>query len=547
MSSTSNNPREVTTVRMAPRGVTRRQALATGAAAVAGGALFLRAQQAVAQVPAARPAQDFRADNPLRANDPAPQTPLPPGQPGTDYTPVIVPNGWTLPFRIVDGVKVFHLLAEEVDHEFAPGLRATCWGYNGSVHGPVIEAVEGDRVRIFVTNRLAAPTTVHWHGILLPSGMDGVGGLSQRAIRPGETYIYEFTLRQNGTYMYHSHHDEMTQMGMGMVGLFIIHPRNPQPPRPDRDFALLLHEWAIEVGTGRPDPNEMTDFNVLTINARAFPGTHPLVAKLGDRVRIRIGNLSAMDHHPIHLHGYYFKVTETDGGRIPEAGQWPETTVLVPVGATRTVEFVADNPGDWAMHCHMTHHLMNQMGHEFPNMIGVDPAGLDEKVRHLLPSYMTMGQTGMGDMGEMGMKVPDNSIPMVGAHGPHDYITMGGMFTILKVRESLANHDDPGWYVNPPGTLSVAAGPDLLARNGIAADGSGAPKPPPGINAAPPQAQPAQGRTPDTRHHQVDAQPGQTASQPAAQALYICPMHPQVTSGALGRCSICGMALVPRQ
>src|SRR5688500_5103982 len=445
--NTKNSQQLPETFTLSDRLLSRRRMVAAGAAALTSSVMLLK-QQALAQDAATQPAApggspppsttrpdkgfDFKDDNPLRGNDPRGQAPLPPGEPGKDYKPVVVPNGWTLPYKVIDGVKVYHLVAEEVYHEFAPGLRGRCWGYNGSVHGPCIEAVDGDRVRIFVTNRLGAPTTVHWHGILLPSGMDGVGGLNQRAIRTGETFMYEFTLKQHGTYMYHAHHDEMTQMGMGMVGLIVIHPRGvPPEQRPQRDFALLLHEWAIEVGTERPDPNEMTDFNVLTINARAFPGTRPLVAKLGDRVRIRIGNLSAMDHHPIHLHGYYFKVIETDGGRIPDAGQWPETTVLVPVGATRTVEFIADNPGDWAMHCHMTHHVMNQMGHEFPNMIGVNPQGLDEKIRQLLPNYMTMGQAGMGDMAEHieagHMKVPPNSIPMIGGMGPHDYITMGGM------------------------------------------------------------------------------------------------------------------------
>ncbi|HYE60725.1 MAG TPA: copper oxidase [Phycisphaerales bacterium] len=424
----------------------------------------------------------------------------PPGEPGKDYTPVIVPNGWTLPYKVVDGVKVFHLVAEEVDHEFAPGLVARCWGYNGSVHGPVIEAVDGDHVRIYVTNRLKAPTTVHWHGVLLPSGMDGVGGLSQKAIMPGETFRYEFTLRQHGTLMYHSHHDEMTQIGLGMTGLFVIHPRRQQGPRPDRDFAILLHEWFIPVGASRPDPNEMTDFNVLTMNGRSFPGTEPLVAKLGERVRIRLGNLSPMSHHPIHLHGYYFDVTETDGGVIPEAGRWPETAVIVPVGSTRTIEFTADNPGDWALHCHMTHHVMNQMGHGVPNMVGVDAAGLDEKVRPLLPGYMTMGQAGMGDMAEMGMKVPPNSIPMVGGAGPHDTITMGGMFTILKVRESLPNgYEDPGWYENPPGTQSVAATPEELRRDGIRDDASTAPRPAARRVSPPPQAAPKE--PPPSGHH----------------------------------------------
>ena len=492
------------TVRLAAKTLTRRQALGRGAAGLAGGLMLFNARRSLAQ-DRTRPKDenfDFENDNPLRGNDPEPQRPLPPGEPGRDYTPVVTPNSWTLPYTIVDGVKVFHLVAEEVEHEFAPGLVANCWGYNGSVHGPVIEAIEGDRVRIFVTNNLAAPTTVHWHGILLPSGMDGVGGLSQRSIRSGETYLYEFTLKQHGTYMYHSHHDEMTQMGMGMVGLFVIHPRDAKGVRPDRDFALLLHEWAIEVGTKRPNPNEMTDFNVLSINARVFPGTDPLIAKLGDRVRIRIGNLSAMDHHPIHLHGYYFKVTETDGGRIPDAGQWPETTVLVPVGTTRTIEFVADNPGDWAMHCHMTHHVMNQMGHEFPNMIGADTRGLDDKVQPLLPNYMTMGQEGMGDMAEMGMQVPENSIPMVGAPGPHDYITMGGMFTILKVREYLKSYEDPGWYENPPGTLASLAPRQVLRKHGISLDGSGAPTPPTNKRRSSSRANsPHPVQTPDHRKH----------------------------------------------
>lgn len=397
--------------------------------------------------------------------------PYSPGLPGEDYTPVTTPGGASLPFRIVDGVKVFHLIAQEVDHEFAPGLKAACWGYNGRVHGPTIEAVEGDRVRVYVTNRLAAPTTVHWHGVILPSGMDGVGGLSQRAIQPGETFRYEWTFRQHGTFMYHSHHDEMTQMALGMMGLIVVHPRAPRRPRPDRDFAIMLSEWRIEPGTARPDPNAMADFNVLTMNARCFPGTTPLVARTGQRVRIRLGNLSAMDHHPIHLHGYAFHEIETDGGEIPDSAQRPETTVLVPTGATRTIEFIADNPGDWAMHCHMTHHVMNQMGHDVPNLVGVDPLVLNRAVQPLLPAYMTMGHHGMGEHGahiEMGhMAIPDNSLPMVGAHGPYDYITMGGMFTIVKVRDRLDSYDDPGWYDPPAGTLADLADPEALKRDGI--------------------------------------------------------------------------------
>ncbi|MBI1924448.1 copper oxidase [Candidatus Poribacteria bacterium] len=395
---------------------------------------------------------------------------LSPGLPDQDYTPVVTPNGSSLAWKIVDGVKVFHLIAEEGWNEFAPGLRAKCWGYNGQVHGPTIEAVEGERIRIYVTNRLSAPTSVHWHGIFLPNGMDGVSGLNQRPIQPGETFKYEWTVRQSGTYMYHSHHDEMTQQAMGLMGMIVFHPRTPSPDdKVDRDFVILLSEWRIDPGASTPNPNEMTDFNILTLNAKCYPGTAPLVAKLGDRVRIRLGNLSATDHHPIHLHGHYFKVTATDGGRVPPSAQWPESTVLVPVGTTRDIEFVASAPGDWAIHCHMTHHVMNQMGHEFPNVVGIKKGNLDQKIRRLLPAYMTMGETGMGDMGvhiESGhMAVPKNSIPMVGARGPFDYITMGGMFTILKVREHLTSYDDPGWYEHPPGTVADLASEAELRRD----------------------------------------------------------------------------------
>jgi FtsP/CotA-like multicopper oxidase with cupredoxin domain len=436
--------------------VSRRRALVSGATAVAGGSLILAGvSQAKGEPSGVAPAEGTDRSK------------LPPGQPGKDYTPVITPNGAALEWKVVDGWKVGHLIASEFDHEFAPGLRAKCWGYNGRTPGPTIEAVDGDNLRIYVTNRLIAPTTVHWHGILVPNGMDGVTGLNQKPIQPGETFKYELTLRQHGTHMYHSHFDEMTQQAMGMMGMFIIHPRQPVGPKIDLDFAIMLSEWRIDPGTSRPNPSEMTDFNVLTMNSKAYPGTEPLVAKLGDRVRIRFGNLGAMDHHPIHLHGNFFRITETDGVRMDDAGQTPGNTVLVTVGATRAVELVANEPGDWAMHCHMTHHAMNQMGHGIPNLIGVNTKGLDQKVQPLLPEYMTMGEAGMGGMGEMGMAVPKNSIPMVGSDGPFGYIDMGGMFTIFKVRKDITTYDDPGWYKHPAGTVADVADTDELRRDGV--------------------------------------------------------------------------------
>lgn len=377
---------------------------------------------------------------------------------------VVTPDGATLPWRIVNGVKVGHLVAEPVDHEFAPGLTAKTWGYNGRTHGPTIEAVEGDRVRIYVTNRLPEPTSVHWHGLVVPNGMDGVSGLTQRPIPVGETFVYEMTLRYPGTYMYHPHLDEMTQIALGMAGMLIVHPRQPVGPRVDHDFALITHEWRLDVGASRPDPNEMNDFNLLTFNGRAFPGTSPLVVGRGERVRIRLGNLGPMDHHSIHLHGLSFRVTATDGGDVPATAQYPETTVLVPVGSTRVIEFAPEESGDWAMHCHMTHHAMTQMGHG-GSWIGADTSRLDARMSGLVPGYMSMGTTGMASM--MQMAVPENSLPMVPTPGPFGSIDMGGMFTILKVRDDARNADPDGWYEHPKGTVAGPADAARMAADGI--------------------------------------------------------------------------------
>jgi FtsP/CotA-like multicopper oxidase with cupredoxin domain len=385
-------------------------------------------------------------------------TATPPRDASAGYTPVRTLNGWTLPYRLVDGVKEFHLVAEEIEHEFAPGSKAICWGYNGTTPGPTIEAVEGDRVRIFVTNHLPEHTTIHWHGLLLPSGMDGVGGLTQPHIRPGETYVYEFTLRQHGSHMYHPHADEMVQMAMGMMGLFVIHPRAAATPRIDRDYALLLHNWALHPGTARPDPSVLQDFDLWTFNSKVFPAIEHLVARSGERVRVRVGNLS-MWNHPIHMHGVQFEVTGGDGGRWPR-GQWRrEVTEIVGVGQMRDLEFTAV-PGDWAFHCHMAHHVMGPMGHEIPNTLGVDQDGLEQRIQRLLPGYMAMGETGMAehqdhvDMGHM--PGPPNTVAMMAGAGPFGNLEMGGMFTVIKVRDDQARDDysDPGWYRHPPGTVA---------------------------------------------------------------------------------------------
>ena len=380
---------------------------------------------------------------------------LPPPLPkeGRPFYPVVTLNGWSAPWRMKDGWKEFHLVAEIVEREIAPGMTAKLWGYNGSSPGPTIEVVEGDLVRLFVTNKLPEHTTIHWHGQQLPNGMDGVGGLTQPQIAPGKTFAYEFTAQRAGTFMYHPHADEMVQMAMGMMGLWIRHPKDPQTQYVDRDFAFLMNAYDIDPGSFKPRPNTMLDFNLWTWNSRVFPGIDALPCRLNDRVRIRIGNLT-MTNHPIHLHGVSFEVTGTDGGFVPVTARVPEVTVDIGVGQMRAIEFNATELGDWAFHCHKSHHTMNAMGHGVPNMIGVDQRAVAARINRLIPDYMAMGSKGMAEMGEMEMPLPANTLPMMTGSGPFGPIEMGGMFTTLKVRadQAAGDYTDPGWYAAPAGS-----------------------------------------------------------------------------------------------
>lgn len=393
------------------------------------------------------------------------QEPLHPNT-GRPYQPVVTLNGWSLPWKMNNGVKEFHLVAEPVVREIAPGMKANLWGYNGQSPGPTIEVVEGDRVRIFVTNRLPEKTSVHWHGQRLPNGMDGVSGLTQPAIEPGKTFVYEFEARRPGTFMYHPHADEMMQMAMGMMGSWITHPKNPKFMPVDRDFVFLLNAYDIEPGSFTPKVNTMLDFNLWTWNSRAFPGIDPIVVRKDDRVRIRVGNLT-MTNHPIHLHGHEFEVTGTDGGWVPKTARWPEVTTDVAVGQMRAIEFIANETGDWAFHCHKSHHTMNAMGHDVPTLIGVKQNDLMKKIGNLVPDYMPMGETGMSEMTDMAemmdMPLPDNTLPMMAGKDQFGAIEMGGMFTTVKVREGLARNDykDPGFYKHPKGTVAHEVANDL--------------------------------------------------------------------------------------
>ena len=384
------------------------------------------------------------------------ETKAPPPPPnGRPYNPVVTLNGWSLPWRMNNNVKEFHLVAEPVVRELAPGMQANLWGYNGQSPGPTIEVVEGDRVRIFVTNKLPEHTSVHWHGQRLPNGMDGVTGLTQPGIPPGKTFVYEFVAKRPGTFMYHPHADEMTQMAMGMMGFWVTHPKDPNFMKVDRDFVFLLSNYDIDPGSYTPKIMTMTDFNLFTFNSRVFPGIDPMVVRQGDKVRVRVGNLT-MTNHPIHMHGHEFEVTGTDGGWTRPESRWPEVTTDVAVGQMRAVEFTATDLGDWAFHCHKSHHTMNAMGHDVPTMIGVDHQGVAAKINQLVPGYMVMGERGMADMGEMQMPIPDNTLPMMAGDGPFGAIGMGGMFTTVKVRKDQKPGDyrDPGWYKHPAGSVA---------------------------------------------------------------------------------------------
>ena len=292
-----------------------------------------------------------------------------------EFLPVQTPDVSDLLWTMDNGVKVFHLVAEPVKRQIHPDKTLDLWGYNGTSPGPTIQIMQGDRVRIIVDNHLPEPTSMHWHGFEIPNNMDGVPATTQAPVPPGGRYVYEFTLHQEGTYFYHSH--MAMQELIGMVGAFIMHPKRPHEPRVDKDFVIVLQEYAVLPNNSVPNTMSM-EFNWLTFNGKAGPAITPLIVRLGDRVRIRMINIG-MDHHPIHVHGTTFYITGTEGGRIPQTAWIPGNTVLVGVAQARDVEFIANNPGDWMLHCHLPHHTMNQMSSTVGPMTRLGngmPAGL---------------------------------------------------------------------------------------------------------------------------------------------------------------------------
>jgi len=324
----------------------------------------------------------------------SPPPPLMGRQMGRVHTPNVLPLGYEM-----DGnVKVFTLIVQPVERYIHDGIpsedslwyrfhkakgmqpdvfasmflpkKIKGWGFNGSIPGPTIEVYEGDRIRIIVKNEIPEPTSIHWHGIELPNEMDGVGGLTQPPIMPGKNFVYEFTLYQNGTFFYHSAFNEMKQVGMGLGGALVIHPKKAKY-KIDRDFVIVMNEWKLLPGNENTDVTS-TDPDWFTFNGKAAPSTEILDVKQGDRVRIRFINFSNQNDHPIHIHGHTWWVVGTEAGPIPKSAQWPGNTVDVPAGSSRDVELIAWNPGYWQLHCHKLHHIMNA---EVDIPMGVMPMG----------------------------------------------------------------------------------------------------------------------------------------------------------------------------
>ena len=283
-----------------------------------------------------------------------------------------------------------------------PDKTIDAWGFNGSAPGPTIQVNQGDHVRVIFDNHLPEPSSIHWHGFEDAVGYDGMPVISQEPVKPGGRFVYEFDIHQAGTYFYHSHMamQEMT----GMLGGFIMHPRTPYHPHCDKDFLLHLQEYQVLPNNTVPNTMNM-EYNWLLLNGKAGPATTPLIVRQGDRVRIRFVNLG-MDHHPMHLHGYTFQVTGTEGGRIPETAWWPGNTVLVGVAQARDVEIIADRPGDWMLHCHLPHHMMNQMSSNAGSMNRLGNTSDTETINGPLSQKAMPGMAAPGDIADNADSVP---------------------------------------------------------------------------------------------------------------------------------------------
>jgi FtsP/CotA-like multicopper oxidase with cupredoxin domain len=256
--------------------------------------------------------------------------------------------------KVVDGVKVFELTAQVVKWEVAPGEVIDAWTYNGMVPGPLLRVTEGETLRIVLKNELPEPTVVHVHGPMLPNSQDGVPDVTQPVVNPGETFTYQFEAKPSGTFLYHTHHNSLTQKSKGLYGVMQIDPKDA-PKRYDREYFQVVGELG----------------GFFVINGKAFPMTDVMEAKVGERVMIHLVNLGEMIH-PMHSHGFPTKIVGTDGHPVPEGLALVKDTVTVGPGERYDLEFTADNPGAWVYHCHILSHVQNK---------GVEPGGMISVVK----------------------------------------------------------------------------------------------------------------------------------------------------------------------
>jgi len=246
--------------------------------------------------------------------------------------------------RIEKGVKIYEITARKIQWETEPGKLVEAWAYNDQVPGPQIRVREGDRVRLVVKNELPESTCVHFHGVEVPNDQDGVPFITQPPIKPGETYTYEFTAPNPGSHMYHSHHNAATQVGLGLLGAFIIEPKVKRAvERVDVDYVMIVNDG----------------MHGYTLNGKGFPATEPIVAKVGQTVRVRFMN-EGMMIHPMHLHGMHMTVIDKDGWAQP--APWKCDTLNVAPGERWDVIVKCDKPGVWAFHCHILPHAESQHG-----------------------------------------------------------------------------------------------------------------------------------------------------------------------------------------
>ncbi|HXW76815.1 MAG TPA: multicopper oxidase domain-containing protein, partial [Candidatus Eremiobacteraceae bacterium] len=282
------------------------------------------------------------------------------------------------------------LIAEVKPWTPAPGVTVQAWTYNGTVPGPTIHVRQGTRVRIIFTNDLPEPTTIHWHGISLPADMDGVPGMSQPPVQPGQTFVYSFVVRDAGTYMYHTHVDDLNQLDKGLYGAFIVDPAKPTEHY-DHDYLMLLSSWRVYSDAE----------NYFSINGLSYPLTRPYVVAEGDHVRIREINISGTENHAMHIHGHHFQVVAIDGVDVPPALRQSMDTVALMPGEIRDIALIANaQPGTWMIHCHVADHMLNG---------DVGPGGLITALQYKeAPDKLTA------------MATADMMTPMTGGGGDED-------------------------------------------------------------------------------------------------------------------------------